>query len=268
MARWEVKMYHDKTHVENQLSNGHKYLVNKKNPRSIDVDDDLSTYLYDLADNLGIDSLFHVGYGFGHDLINLHLLYPDMKLGGCELFDLRRAYGHQLFGLKDYPIDIIPKEYPYFDIEDYDYIFIGQLLRKSHVGTEVYLKAIQQANCGVIMFVDTNLIEAFEVPEGYIWSTDKEIGGVTPVIVMRNDIEWEAGTTVTEVVDLVDIVGSQHDNPILQPEDLNWVEKTGATPVNTSKMDLLNLDDDDDDVDDYINTKAPKNWMDEDQEDE
>lgn len=211
MANWEVKMYHDKAKIEGDLAAGAKYLVNKKNPKSIDVDSDLATYLYDLVDTLEMESLFHVGFGFGQDLVNLHLLYPDMKLGGCELYDLRRAYGQQLFGLADCLVDIIAKEYPYFDIEGYDYIFIGKLLRRSHLGMEIFLKALQQANLGVILFVEEALLEAFEIPEGYVASADIPIDGLVPILVTEEAIVLPDDTVADIKVSEGDILDWEED---------------------------------------------------------
>lgn len=206
--KWETRIYQHNSYVgaELQKPNGRKFLLTE--PRLDDdfIDDVFSYSLLESVLNMcqdletEISSFYHVGFGFGDVLINMSKILPGMKFGGCELFDLCISYGHNHFQLKDYEFELRIKEYPYFDIENYDCIYLGKLPDKANLGKDILNRAMENAGQSVLFW--TSDVNQFDID--YIFEELEHIDGWTLILVHITNSEADDEVSETMKQDSVE----------------------------------------------------------------
>jgi len=117
--------YQKNTDTINRLAKGYKFLVDVENPQPEDVDSELMDSVLEmsrhLAESFEINSVYVVGCGLGHILINLHCILDDsVEVGGCEQDGIFFSFGHNLFQVRNYDFALDTKEPPYHKLPQAD----------------------------------------------------------------------------------------------------------------------------------------------------
>lgn len=148
---WEQKVYVDFNQIKLEIEKGYKHLLNTDG--SGYVDSDKAELQYQIFDDLDLNSYYKVGFNFGVDLINMHSLNPDLKIGGMTWFDNSVAFGQRLFGVRDYGFDLTVGEYPYKPIKgEWDLIDLGSLPHKSNLRREILEQACKDTKRYVFFY--------------------------------------------------------------------------------------------------------------------
>jgi hypothetical protein len=185
--KWERELYVENTRVDNNIKNGYRYLVDEDKPFGDDVDNERHVALHELLSLLENKTFYHVGFRFGNVLINVHRLFPNVKIGGCDIYDLCLSFGTKHFGLKKYDFALRLKEYPYFKIEGQDFLYLGEL-------THLLPNAIQDTEKYVAFFAAADF-KCDCVVDGHVEVIDDTCGGVVLYLYTKDksesmDDEW------------------------------------------------------------------------------
>lgn len=250
---WEQEVYVDYNRVKLNIEKGYQYLVDKEAPVSDDVDSDKAEFLYELLFELDIDSYYHVGFGFGEDLINISRLMPHINVGGMTWFDHSVSFGQKLFGLKDYGFDLTVGEYPYKPIKgEWDLVNLGRLPEKSALGREIVAQAISEGHRYILFFAD-NSVRSYD---GYTVELFGNSGlDRTPVLLTKirgttanhlivdemADIDKD---TFEEVVDGFTVIGKPSNTEIIN--DIFDVQELPKGADIEYPLDFFEEDEDDD----------------------
>ena len=99
---WEVMYSHYKQHMDSLQSQNTIFLKEGRGwvdkDRNIKIDPGLRPLhinwrsVYEVILRLGAQSVFEIGYGFGHNLNNLQVLSPGMKVCGIEVSERMHAH--------------------------------------------------------------------------------------------------------------------------------------------------------------------------------
>lgn len=89
------QVFYTYTHTKSRIENGEELVVKddktaKTSPMNV---------LFSTISNLNPCSIYEVGCRLGANLLSLKYYLPTTKLSGCDISELYRAYGEQLFDL-------------------------------------------------------------------------------------------------------------------------------------------------------------------------
>jgi hypothetical protein len=90
----ETQAYILNTHFTNRINDGYKVLVKK---RASDIDDYKMSQILEKMVASNHQSIYVVGCGLGDILVNISRLKPGVVVGGCEVSEIFKSFGENLF---------------------------------------------------------------------------------------------------------------------------------------------------------------------------
>lgn len=106
----ETQAYQLNTYLTNRIHDGYKVLVRNK---PTDVDDARMERILTTITQLPHESYYVVGCGLGDILVNIKRIKKSAVVSGCEVSDIFRSFGQNLFNLHGANVQFEIKEPPY-----------------------------------------------------------------------------------------------------------------------------------------------------------